>query len=230
MRASAFASLALVLLAARPALAMTVAVSFSGSVSGIVALDFATGAAPPLAAEIGQSVGVGTPFSGSLAFDDADPDVTFDSYGATYRVGDPFAAFRTSLGDYAIESDPARGYDLGLHDGDYYGYGISLGGIAHALSGAGASSLSYLTLDFVLQSNSADLLTSTALDEVPWELEAYSQGGHVTWTFQRGSEFVAVTGALDAVSRAAVPEPAIDGLAALGVLGVGALGFRRARS
>ena len=135
---------------------------------------------------------------------------------------------RISLtGDYAIASNP-RGFDLGIHDGDYYGYGITLAGVAHALSGAGANSLDALTFDLALNGSSPDLVNPTALAAVPWALAAYSQGGRTIWTFQRGTEYVAVYGVLE--SLAAVPEPAVDGLAALGLLAAAALGFRRART
>jgi hypothetical protein len=139
-------------------------------------------------------------------------------------------AFALSLGDYAIESDPARAYEIGVHDGDYYGYGASLIGVGRALSGAGASSLDSLTVDLALRSTSPDLLASTALDAVPWQLAAYGQGGRVMLTFIRGSEYVALTGTLDALSLAAVPEPALGGLAALAAVGLAGLRFRRARS
>jgi hypothetical protein len=227
---TALVALALDLVAAAPALAMTMVVNFSGSVSEIVAFDFSTGGTPALANEIGGSVSLGTEFSGSFHFDDALPASSSGSDFATYHVGNPFGSFGASLGEYAIVSDAVSGYDLGVHDGDYYGYGPSLSGVARALSGAGAGSLDILTVDLALHSDSPALLASTALDAVPWQLEAYSQGGRILWTFQRGSEYVAVSGTLDALSFAAVPEPALVRLATLAVLGIATLGFRRARS
>lgn len=230
MRLTALAALALVLLVARPALAMSVAVSFSGSVSEVFAYDYATGGLPALATEIGGSVAVGTRFSGRFGFDDAAPPYSANATEATYRMRDPAWTFQTLLGDYASVTDATSGFDLGVYDGGYFGYGISVFGVSRALSGPGASSLDYLLADLALRSNSPDLLTSTALDAVPWELAAYSQGGRMVWTFQRGSEYVSVSGELDMLSLAAVPEPALGGLAALAVLGSAGLGFRRARS
>lgn len=229
MSRTALVALALSVLATRPALALTVEVNFRGVVSEIVAFDYSTGGTPALAGEIGSSVAVGTRFSGSFSFDDADPDVSATSDQATYRVGDPIGMFGATLGDYEIVSNPALAFDLGIHDGDYYGYGITLAGVAHALTGEGASSLDSLTFDLALGTSSPDLLTPTALAAVPWELAAYDQGRRTTWLFLRGTEYVAVIGTLDDLSLA-VPEPAVGGLAALGLLGAAGMGFRRARS
>jgi hypothetical protein len=214
-----FAALLLAPLAAR---AVPVRLDFAGTIDLVYDDGISDGSAV-----------VGGSFSGSVLLDtDAAPNDT--SIGqARYFFGSPPYAFSATFGDYEVvvgpldPEDPVSPDAFQVNVADGTGDVVGISAVAIFVSDAVPPNLDLRCCDFALTLWGTPL-SSTALNEVPWDLASWETEASFNFGLEDldGSLFQ-VHGTVDSLTATFIPEPGTLALVGAGFL---ALASRRSRS
>ncbi len=210
--------------------AVTVRVDFSGTVDSVLG----SGSMEDPIGSIGGSIEPGTPFSAYLVFDDAVPPIREEPGHASYAFAPSEAEFHSEVGDFVFDAtyiDPDAP-EFGIFSITLIDYEVIWSQVywqAWVIDRPTGPDLAPDLFGVELAGDSSgEPLASSALSDVPWILESFPVA-EMYWNFSNGSiETVYVNGTIENLS-VTVPEPGPGALGAAMLVGLVALGFRRAR-
>jgi hypothetical protein len=242
MRALSLAAATLLAIASQSALGATIRVSFAGSVESISGYNFTPGTAPiPISpaeaqAALGGSIQIGTRFSGSVEYDDADVPSDGQSEGGAnpnwslfyfpspyYPDGSlhsppigPDAAVQGEIGQFVGGGPQQSGLIMEVFDNELYLANAAPsevmfeGGFSHAPTTPNDPLVMDGVIVRAIGGAPGSPLHSTSLEGIPWSLENFP-ATNAQWSFTNGLTSVSVVGNVDYL----VPEPARAALVAL---------------
>ena len=210
------------------ALAAVIRIDFTGSVTVILGAGMTQAETE---AALGDSIHIGTPFSGYLVIDDAaaptstSPQGDLESASATYSFAPPYVV-HTEIGDYFSDTvaPPFEGsyIEMRVYD-QQQGFETFTRVLAYAressLSRSGDGMYLVSAILGLWPHRYDDPLQDTSLAHVPWNLTAFPDSG-INWSFANdpfASETAFVGGTLTSLSYQIVPEPSPASLLALAV-------------
>jgi len=182
----------------------------------------------PLVDSLGSAGTPGSPFSGSLTFDDSSPPSSESSLGNTYPLAIPPGSFSARLGTTFLSgamtwTAPSFEIDTYLTPGDEPPNVDIRSTLASSRFGYSASFEIYLK-------DAGHPLSSPALDRIPWDISLYPDH-EIAWTIQSvdfpGESVVVFANGSDFTFSATVPEPNGAALWLLGCLPFPLLRLRR---
>lgn len=173
------------------------------------------------------SVAPGTPFSGSVTFDDSVDPLFTDAYGSIYGFSTPPWAMSAQIGSYTVFSvaNPVEPSAESLiiriqhfsHPPDYVSFDSATG--AAAGLGPFPGPLEPVSIGLLLQDTYGEtfpLFYSSALDAVPYDLALWNTRVFSFSIGERGPTYFGAMGTVDSLEAVVVPEPGTGVLLALG--------------
>jgi hypothetical protein len=218
---------AIACLTPRSSVAANVTVSFSGTIDSLSILEDPF--APWIWHGYDGSFTVGSPFSGSLTFDDSTSDSNADVQVGNYSFDTPPFTAILQVGGYTLSSISGRNTAQIFNDSFPQTYPNGLDEISlfvEDVSVLGApgfpSSESYFVLE--LEDFTGSALGSDALASVPFSLAPWDQA-RISFSLRRADSLSSFVSAGPIASQSVVPEPSTALLIWLGATG---LAIRRA--